>query len=117
MTTTRVVLTALLLEFKWNIQALADHLGMHKASLYRRIHWHEITRPPEFQKGHLYRTQTHCKRGHPFTNKNTYITKQGWRRCRRCDAIRRKPHEQKGSLLSNGSHVSDSVGLSTGTQD
>jgi len=28
--------------------------------------------------------QTHCKNGHEYTEKNTYITKEGWRNCRHC---------------------------------
>jgi hypothetical protein len=32
------------------------------------------------------RARTHCKRGHELTDANTYITKQGWRNCRKCHA-------------------------------
>lgn len=28
--------------------------------------------------------RTHCSNGHEFTPENTYISKQGWRRCRKC---------------------------------
>lgn len=28
--------------------------------------------------------QTHCKRGHPFTRGNTYVTRRGFRQCRTC---------------------------------
>jgi hypothetical protein len=34
------------------------------------------------------RAQTHCLRGHAFTDRNTHITKQGWRQCRKCRADR-----------------------------
>jgi hypothetical protein len=30
---------------------------------------------------------THCHAGHEFTEKNTRLTKQGWRRCRECHRI------------------------------
>jgi hypothetical protein len=30
--------------------------------------------------------QTHCKRGHPFDQRNTYVTPQGWRACRTCNS-------------------------------
>ena len=33
---------------------------------------------------------THCKRGHEFTPENTWKTKQGWRLCKTCDALRKK---------------------------
>lgn len=34
------------------------------------------------------RSKTHCLHGHEFTSKNTYFSKEGWRRCRRCRADR-----------------------------
>jgi len=34
------------------------------------------------------RQKTNCKNGHKFTEQNTLITKEGWRRCRRCHADR-----------------------------
>lgn len=32
------------------------------------------------------RVQTHCKRGHAFTDENTYLTKAGSRQCKACKA-------------------------------
>lgn len=34
------------------------------------------------------RRETHCFRGHPFDEANTYWTPSGWRCCRRCAADR-----------------------------
>lgn len=34
------------------------------------------------------REATHCVNGHEFNEKNTSITKQGWRRCKECHRIR-----------------------------
>lgn len=34
--------------------------------------------------------QTHCLRGHEFTEKNTRLTKNGTRHCRKCEIDRRK---------------------------
>lgn len=34
--------------------------------------------------------QTHCKRGHPFTEENTRITSKGRRQCRACDKLRQE---------------------------
>ena len=31
--------------------------------------------------------KNHCKNGHKFTSENTYISKQGWRRCRQCRRV------------------------------
>jgi hypothetical protein len=31
--------------------------------------------------------RTHCKRGHPFDEKNSYIRSDGSRRCRKCHAL------------------------------
>lgn len=38
--------------------------------------------------GKRIKSRTHCANGHEFDDANTYITKQGWRRCRRCNADR-----------------------------
>ncbi len=38
--------------------------------------------------GDMQMAKTHCKRGHLFSIENTYITKSGFRRCRKCHAIR-----------------------------
>lgn len=36
--------------------------------------------------------QTHCQKGHPFNEKNTRITPEGWRACKQChaDKMRRR---------------------------
>lgn len=34
------------------------------------------------------RAKIHCKNGHEFTPDNTRITKEGWRNCRKCAAIK-----------------------------
>lgn len=34
--------------------------------------------------GKRQRSKTHCPQGHEYTEKNTIITRQGWRRCRTC---------------------------------
>ncbi len=34
--------------------------------------------------GQKRRSATHCAKGHEFTEANTHITPQGWRRCRAC---------------------------------
>ena len=28
--------------------------------------------------------KTHCPKNHPYTAANTYVTKEGWRQCRKC---------------------------------
>jgi hypothetical protein len=35
-------------------------------------------------------TKTHCKRNHELNERNTYVTKRGFRQCRLCVAIRQK---------------------------
>jgi len=41
-----------------------------------------------FASGAKKQAMTHCKNGHEFTPQNTAITKEGWRRCKRCHADR-----------------------------
>lgn len=40
-------------------------------------------------------SKTHCKRGHPFNEENTLLTKQGFRSCRRCHADRQRNRNKK----------------------
>lgn len=35
-------------------------------------------------------TKTHCPKGHPYTKKNTYITRAGYWQCRTCNIERKK---------------------------
>jgi hypothetical protein len=51
--------------------------------------------PPILDKPRAkYKLKTHCKKGHKFTIKNTYMTKQG-RLCRICSIARAKRHYDK----------------------
>jgi len=34
------------------------------------------------------KNRTHCKKGHTFTEENTYLTKEGWKRCRMCHRLK-----------------------------
>ncbi|NEL99730.1 hypothetical protein G3V84_24125, partial [Escherichia coli] len=38
--------------------------------------------------GKRQKEKTHCKNGHEYNEKNTYISKEGWRLCKRCHADR-----------------------------
>lgn len=38
-------------------------------------------------RGEANRNKTTCKFGHPFNEANTYVSKEGWRYCRRCNAL------------------------------
>lgn len=40
---------------------------------------------------------THCKRGHAFTDANTYVTKAGTRRCRACQEMHRQAYKARKS--------------------
>ncbi len=49
------------------------------------------------------KAKTHCKRGHPFDNVNTMVTKQGRRKCRACDKIYKRGNyaTSKKNVLSS----------------
>lgn len=44
----------------------------------------------------LHGRQTECKRGHPFTEANTWVRKEGWRQCRACRAAQQTEQRKKG---------------------
>lgn len=48
--------------------------------------------------------KTHCAKGHEFTEKNTKITKQGWRACRRCHADRENERRKLREPSRSTSH-------------
>jgi hypothetical protein len=39
--------------------------------------------------------KTHCPRGHAFTDENTYVDRDGWRRCRKCKAEQAREYEKR----------------------
>lgn len=47
--------------------------------------------------------KTHCINGHEFTYKNTYIRKEGGRKCKKCRAINslKKYYSEKSLLIEN----------------
>ena len=43
---------------------------------------------------------SHCHRGHPFTEANTYILKNKYRRCRTCDRERHRRYREQRKLAA-----------------
>lgn len=43
--------------------------------------------------------KTHCSNGHSLNAENTHVVKQGWRRCRRCnaDSVRRSTAKKRSA--------------------
>lgn len=65
-----------------------DHLCRNRACV-NPDHLEQVSQVENLKRGiYWQREKTHCKHGHEFTGENTYITKEGWRNCRRCAAIR-----------------------------
>jgi hypothetical protein len=40
--------------------------------------------------GERQKAKTHCQNGHPYSEENTSVTPQGWRRCRACHAAKER---------------------------
>jgi hypothetical protein len=72
---------------------LAERLDVHiNTLLYREKHGIAADAPK-------YGAHTQCRNGHEYTEKNTYVTKKGTRKCRAClAALRRKQREQLRGL-------------------
>lgn len=83
--------------------ALADRSGLKTDTIVERaakgLSLPEVLRPEKHvfhtglalggkASGAKRQAMTHCVNGHEFTPKNTRITKEGWRVCRRCKADR-----------------------------
>lgn len=69
----------------------------HNLSFAELIEKHRRVFTPGLQLGGLangarQKAKTHCPRGHEYNASNTYITAEGFRRCRAC---RRKPKNEK----------------------
>lgn len=66
----------------------AEHLGLSRNAVSERLRagWDmtkAVTTPPQREK-------PYCPRGHPYSGDNLYVTKEGWRQCRTCQAMRSK---------------------------
>jgi hypothetical protein len=45
-----------------------------------------------------YDEMTHCRKGHAYTEENTWVSKEGFRRCRTCDQRREKERAPRRKL-------------------
>lgn len=75
--------------------AMAEKLNVHvNTLLYREKHGIALDAPK-------YGEHPQCPNGHEYTEKNTYITKRGTRKCRTClAAVRRRQRAQKTAELA-----------------
>lgn len=44
--------------------------------------------------------KTHCPRGHPYNEKNTYLGKRNMRQCRACDTEKHREARERGAVTS-----------------
>ena len=79
---------------------LCDHLCRNRACV-NPIHIEIVDSKTNILRGEgiaaKYAAQTHCKRGHEFTTKNTYMNLKGVMRrvCKTCDRARRKIQRER----------------------
>lgn len=75
---------------EWHIRKAAEILGIDRINMHCRIRKLKLRREDFFpRKNNFNRQKTHCKRGHKFTARNTYIRPgTNFRTCRTCEAAR-----------------------------
>ncbi|KKL58908.1 hypothetical protein LCGC14_2220650 [marine sediment metagenome] len=81
-----------------------DHLCRNRPCV-NPAHMEAVTHAENVRRGAraaAFRNKTHCPRGHPYSEENTYITASGWRRCRACnrDYMRRLASRATGIPLA-----------------
>lgn len=74
-----------------------DHLCRNPACI-NPSHLEVVSCKENIQRGEAgiaNKSKTHCKHGHEFTEKNTYITKKNQRFCRECGRLKKKKEREK----------------------
>lgn len=67
-----------------------DHL-CRVTSCINPDHLEPVTCAENLRRGiYWQKLKTHCKRGHPYSEENTYRNKKGWRWCRTCTRLKEK---------------------------
>jgi hypothetical protein len=72
------------------MERAARGLPMDKILSDTKLYTHRV--PVEAIAAHKLkaRSKDRCPKGHEFTSKNSYITSQGWKQCRKCHAEKQK---------------------------
>ena len=72
-----------------------DHLCRNRACV-RPSHLEPVTLRVNLQRGVWPNAhKTHCLKGHPYDEQNTYSDSRGWRNCRACQQIANKQSYQR----------------------
>lgn len=77
---TKAFMVSWAVSYSWNrLLREVEKCEIRCPSCHRQRHYREDPTPLN-----QHAKKTHCFRGHPFTDENTFITKKGHRQCRTC---------------------------------
>lgn len=102
---------------QWVVEHATEEIGINMKNVYRWIKKYGLKRPEHFVKRSWNSGKTHCKRGHPYTLKNTINNKFGYRVCKTCAEMSPEERQNGTSLHVKKAPALRSMGTSKNARE